>query len=588
MRELSANTFNNEVLYDGNVSIVAFYAPWCGYCKQLAPELKQAAKSLKGIARVSAVNCDSPMNQPICQRYKVQGYPTIKVFQPSKLTDVDFKDAVGGKSLPRRRPKMFAYNGPRTASSLTEFAIGKLRNYAATLGSDDSLKWLAPNLVPRVVMLPGKKYKSRSVSPLFKVLSREYFGKIRFATIPRRVDGAWNLLGLEAPEESQLVYMSDDREPVIYKGNMKKKPIKAFIDEQYQLEMHRRKHSGKDADIENAANGMEYVVEDAQTEELEHVKKRNEMMRKEHEKARQARKDAFIRAGIEFDEAELDVEPDTTSTTTTPNTPRETSSNEDNENEEEEAIEFEESELEYDKGEDSNDEESDDDDIGEAELDEAIIDVKPEEMVEEGAEALEKYLNSYKESQMAEPATSTATKKETTKTTPTATGGTDTSSATPLRELGLKSYDTFVDNCLRRGYHCAVAVARNDTLTSDLSSLARVVKTVPNKIKRYTLFEFFIIGEDPTVDGFLESIGAAQAPGMFFYDAARQKVDVMTGDYLPQRINEFLLNHHKKKRVADTPIPAEYLYWVTQSEIEAKRKEKQASANEDDLIKDEL
>lgn len=590
MRELTPNTFNKEVLYNGNVSIVAFYAPWCGYCQQLAPELKQAAKSLNGIARVSAVNCDSPKNQPLCQRFNVKGFPTIKVFQPAKLTDVDFKDAVAGKPLPRRKPKLFAYNGPRTASALTEFSIQKLRNYAATLSTDDSLKWLAPNLVPRVIMLPGKKYKSKSVSPLFKILSREYFGKVRFAAIPRRVDGAWNLLGLTAPEESQLVYMSDDREPVIYKGNMKKKPIKAFIDEQYQLEMHRRKRSGKDADRENAANGMEYVVEDAQTEELEHVAKRNEMLEKERQKARQARKEAFVRAGIEFDEAELDAERTDTTQTKTETSSHQSNSAKDEEGEEEELTGFEaDADMDDNKNEDAKDEgqPEEDDDLEEAELDEAIVNVKPDEMVEEGPEALEKYLNSLKESQRAEPVAVTATEKEGTKTAPTATGATDTSSATPIRELGLKSYDMFVSNCLCRGYHCAIAIARNDTLSSDLSSLAKVVKTVPNKVKHYTLFEFFIAGEDPTIDGFLESIGATQAPGMLFYDSARQKVDVMQSDYMPQHISEFLISLYKKKRVADTPIPSEYLYWVTQAEVEAKLKE-QDSAEGDDFIKDEL
>lgn len=37
----------DEFVSDKPIVLVEFYAPWCGHCKQLAPEYERAAKQLK-------------------------------------------------------------------------------------------------------------------------------------------------------------------------------------------------------------------------------------------------------------------------------------------------------------------------------------------------------------------------------------------------------------------------------------------------------------------------------------------------------------------------------------------------------------
>jgi thiol-disulfide isomerase/thioredoxin len=41
------------------MQISHFLAPWCGHCKNLAPEWDKLAKSLEGIIRVGAVDMDA-------------------------------------------------------------------------------------------------------------------------------------------------------------------------------------------------------------------------------------------------------------------------------------------------------------------------------------------------------------------------------------------------------------------------------------------------------------------------------------------------------------------------------------------------
>ena len=99
--DLNPNNFDNRVKDSDGIWIVEFYAPWCGHCKNLAPEYQKAAKALQGVIGVGAVDCDQ--HKSLCGQFSVQGFPTIKIFGGNKKKPED-------------------YNGGRTAGDIVQAA----------------------------------------------------------------------------------------------------------------------------------------------------------------------------------------------------------------------------------------------------------------------------------------------------------------------------------------------------------------------------------------------------------------------------------------------------------------------------------
>jgi len=109
-----------EVTDKEAIMLVEFYAPWCGHCKKIAPELEKAAKQLgERDEPILIGKVDATIEKELAEEFEVKGYPTMYVFRNGKKSE---------------------YKGPREAAGIADYMISHSGDATKLFESHKSVK----------------------------------------------------------------------------------------------------------------------------------------------------------------------------------------------------------------------------------------------------------------------------------------------------------------------------------------------------------------------------------------------------------------------------------------------------------------
>lgn len=83
--EFTDANFQAEVLESDKLSVIDFWAEWCGPCRAIGPVIEELSKEYEGKVKVGKVNVDH--NPNVSMNYGITSIPAILFIKGGKVVD---------------------------------------------------------------------------------------------------------------------------------------------------------------------------------------------------------------------------------------------------------------------------------------------------------------------------------------------------------------------------------------------------------------------------------------------------------------------------------------------------------------------
>jgi len=83
--EFTDTNFKETALDKEGVSVVDFWAEWCGPCRMITPIIEELSQEYDGKATIGKLNVDH--NQEVSMKYGIRSIPTILILKNGEVFD---------------------------------------------------------------------------------------------------------------------------------------------------------------------------------------------------------------------------------------------------------------------------------------------------------------------------------------------------------------------------------------------------------------------------------------------------------------------------------------------------------------------
>ena len=83
MKIVDSNEFKSEI--ESGITVVDFFATWCGPCKMLAPVLEGLASEMEGKVKFIKVDIDQSLD--LANEFQISSVPTMIIFKDGQKAD---------------------------------------------------------------------------------------------------------------------------------------------------------------------------------------------------------------------------------------------------------------------------------------------------------------------------------------------------------------------------------------------------------------------------------------------------------------------------------------------------------------------
>ncbi|MCB9277143.1 MAG: thioredoxin [Lewinellaceae bacterium] len=83
--EFTDTNFTEVAIEKGGVTVIDFWAEWCGPCRMIAPIIEELSKEYAGKVTVGKVNVD--YNPEVSMKYGIRSIPTVLILKNGEVVD---------------------------------------------------------------------------------------------------------------------------------------------------------------------------------------------------------------------------------------------------------------------------------------------------------------------------------------------------------------------------------------------------------------------------------------------------------------------------------------------------------------------